>query len=623
MSFNQTLNSHCLFVCSFVNLWRRTVLSSLGRRKPHMNANAAKTQTHELSPRNGKELWLFAREMVRLLFRNAGLNTVTMHPSAWREALLIESQHFYGFDLKPLWSLWERLECSGKSFESWLNSRLLEYPFERDGLRSVKYLSNWERRVYEIRFRNGCMCWRDGDFVDGDCLVAVLAPDRTLYAAHSVKGEMHHSSFLAGGAVIAACCLNVAGGNLKSIHDKSGHYRANSHRCHFFLLEYLVYVEVLSSTSTVLFELDAFDPNACHKVNAWSYWMKLSGIGSEISIPAFVLHAKWAFAEMFRFLNAKFCFGDQFNVRNWEKYEVMEATVCTLDCFDSISKICLVYLDAAAPPSFLVNMLKCKPSVNRFLMAMRPELFFWSNESFWVMPCPDYIDVYEFIRHPKSARTRGFGLNGWFVHPSLYQSTSTMESIHDPGWHRNKILSELGFNHDVRFGSPKERLEADIGKLRDSFRQSMALDCSVGGELWKHYLATILDLNISHLVWLKEIRSKIRKHLIEEYDIHENDKVDMFFHFPTRLKTPTLHLHIRVNLVRHLLTKSRCFDLDEIINSLENGKSIADLVYSRQQTCAGFWFEDETGSEISLIGGVSAKVVPNPFAYSAVADSIF
>ncbi|GMP84565.1 hypothetical protein CsSME_00038040 [Camellia sinensis var. sinensis] len=55
--------------------------------------------------------------------------------------------------------------------------------------------------------------------------IFVVSTSKRLYAGQKKKGLFHHSSFLSGGATLAAGRLEVEDGTLKSISPYSGHYR--------------------------------------------------------------------------------------------------------------------------------------------------------------------------------------------------------------------------------------------------------------------------------------------------------------------------------------------------------------------------------------------------------------
>lgn len=59
---------------------------------------------------------------------------------------------------------------------------------------------------------------------EGTKWIFVLSTSRTLYVAEKKKGVFQHSSFLAGGATIAAGRLIAHNGILEAIWPYSGHY---------------------------------------------------------------------------------------------------------------------------------------------------------------------------------------------------------------------------------------------------------------------------------------------------------------------------------------------------------------------------------------------------------------
>mmetsp|Transcript_68811 Transcript_68811/g.124039 ORF Transcript_68811/g.124039 Transcript_68811/m.124039 type:complete len:117 (-) Transcript_68811:75-425(-) len=63
----------------------------------------------------------------------------------------------------------------------------------------------------------------------------VIGCDKTLYISVKVTGHFHHSSFLAGGACLAAGYVVVEAGKLKRISPHSGHYRPSEDNFKFLL----------------------------------------------------------------------------------------------------------------------------------------------------------------------------------------------------------------------------------------------------------------------------------------------------------------------------------------------------------------------------------------------------
>lgn len=101
---------------------------------------------------------------------------------------------------------------------------------------AVKYLSATERADCALDFDNGLIKDAQGnafDTRDAATLhsnvpraIFVMDENGNFYASkYQAVGEFHHSSLVAGGEVAAAGELEVEDGVLKTISDKSGHYR--------------------------------------------------------------------------------------------------------------------------------------------------------------------------------------------------------------------------------------------------------------------------------------------------------------------------------------------------------------------------------------------------------------
>ncbi|KAL7243057.1 hypothetical protein ACSBR1_015465 [Camellia fascicularis] len=96
----------------------------------------------------------------------------------------------------------------------------------------IKYLGPLEREQYEYIVVEGKIVNKQsGNFLDtikGMPRVKwtfVVSTSKRLYAGQKKKGLFHHSSFLSGGATLAAGRLEAEDGTLKSISPYSGHYR--------------------------------------------------------------------------------------------------------------------------------------------------------------------------------------------------------------------------------------------------------------------------------------------------------------------------------------------------------------------------------------------------------------
>ncbi|KAG5553345.1 hypothetical protein RHGRI_011274 [Rhododendron griersonianum] len=178
----------------------------------------------------------------------------------WIEA--IDPRHRYGHCLHMYYEEWCRTDA-GQPFFYWLmasvehnvtsnelDSETSDFFFWRldvgDGkevdlkdcprskLREqcIKYLGPQEREQYEYLVAEGKIVHQEsGNSLDtskglpGAKWIFVLSTTKKLYVGQKKRGVFHHSSFLAGGATLAAGRLEAEEGILKSISPYSGHYR--------------------------------------------------------------------------------------------------------------------------------------------------------------------------------------------------------------------------------------------------------------------------------------------------------------------------------------------------------------------------------------------------------------
>nr|XP_018678582.1 PREDICTED: IQ domain-containing protein IQM3-like isoform X2 [Musa acuminata subsp. malaccensis] len=162
----------------------------------------------------------------------------------WIEA--IDPRHRYGHNLHFYYDEWCKSKA-GQPFFYWLDigdGRELDL---KDCPRSilctqyVKYLSPQERGHYEYVLMDGKVVHRhSGVLLDttsatkGAKWIFVMSTTKILYAGQK-KGIFHHSSFLAGGATIAAGRFTAEKGILKCIWAYSGHYRPTEDNFNYFL----------------------------------------------------------------------------------------------------------------------------------------------------------------------------------------------------------------------------------------------------------------------------------------------------------------------------------------------------------------------------------------------------
>lgn len=163
----------------------------------------------------------------------------------WIEA--IDPRHRYGHSLHLYYEEWCKAEA-GQPFFYWLDigdGKEVDLPkCPRSKLRQqcIKYLGPQEREQYEYVVVEGKIVHQQtGKFLDtnnglpGAKWIFVMSTSERLYAGEKKKGVFHHSTFLAGGATLAAGRLVVENGILKSISAYSGHYRPTEERLDSFL----------------------------------------------------------------------------------------------------------------------------------------------------------------------------------------------------------------------------------------------------------------------------------------------------------------------------------------------------------------------------------------------------
>nr|XP_016447550.1 PREDICTED: IQ domain-containing protein IQM3-like [Nicotiana tabacum] len=155
----------------------------------------------------------------------------------WIEA--IDPRHRYGHNLHIYYEEWCNTDA-GQPFFFWLDLGdgkkvdLKECPRSKLQKQCIKYLGPQEREHYEYIVAEGKIVHKQtGNYLDTTNglpeakWIFVMSTSKNLYAGEKKRGIFHHSSFLAGGATLAAGRLGVTDGILKSISAYSGHYRPN------------------------------------------------------------------------------------------------------------------------------------------------------------------------------------------------------------------------------------------------------------------------------------------------------------------------------------------------------------------------------------------------------------
>lgn len=164
----------------------------------------------------------------------------------WLEA--IDPRHRYGHNLHLYYDVWFN-SASSQPFFYWLDvgdgkeENLDECPRTDLQHQCIKYLGPKEREAYEVIVASGKLVYRQsGDFVsttEGSKWIFILSASRIMYVGEKKKGHFQHSSFLAGGATIAAGRLVASDGVLEAVWCYSGHYRPTEE--HF--MEFISFLE--------------------------------------------------------------------------------------------------------------------------------------------------------------------------------------------------------------------------------------------------------------------------------------------------------------------------------------------------------------------------------------------
>ncbi|KAJ1274276.1 hypothetical protein BS78_05G050200 [Paspalum vaginatum] len=188
----------------------------------------------------------------------------------WIEA--IDPRHRYGHNLHFYYDVWCQSQA-GQPFFYWLDVGegkdldLAQCPRALLRKQCIRYLGPQEREHYEYIVDNGKIIHKvSGEPLDtttgpkGTKWIFVMSTAKMLYAGKKKRGEFQHSSFLAGGATIAAGRFTAENGVIKSIWAYSGHYKPSAENLSNFMnfLEGngvdLKEVEVRSSTKEDYYE---------------------------------------------------------------------------------------------------------------------------------------------------------------------------------------------------------------------------------------------------------------------------------------------------------------------------------------------------------------------------------
>lgn len=244
------------------------------------------------------------------------------------------------------------------------------------------------------------------------------------------------------------------------------------------------------------------------------------------------------------------------------KYQVPECTKLNVD-EHSLNALRDTYHQISGVTSFLRNVLDLIPGKDLDIFLSRPEYFSYlppvssGSNGFLIFPNAPYIDLNALSASPAELKDRrnGICLGAYAIHPNQNLS----------------LIEKMG----VATGFAESQVKADH---TDNKRRLS--DIEAGTDV--KYLASILDLGAEDIGMLKALQRHVLSHLAETYDVDANvDKVQLYFHFPPADVTATLHLHARVNVADHPLNQARSFGLSDVIKTLEDGRTMNELVLGR------------------------------------------
>ncbi|XP_073288038.1 IQ domain-containing protein IQM3-like [Primulina huaijiensis] len=206
----------------------------------------------------------------------------------WIEA--IDPRHRYGHSLHIYYDEWCKSNA-GQPFFYWLDLGdgkevdLKELPRSKLRQQCIKYLGPQEREHYEYVVVDGKLLQKlskkpldTNEGSPGSKWIFVVGTTKRLYAGEKKKGSFHHSSFLAGGATLAAGRLVAEDGVLKCISPYSGHYKPTDESLDCFL-------SFLGQNGVDLEEVEIRKANEDYEYADYSKMTK-DGAVSEVSQPS-------------------------------------------------------------------------------------------------------------------------------------------------------------------------------------------------------------------------------------------------------------------------------------------------------------------------------------------------
>ncbi|MGI9284567.1 MAG: hypothetical protein ACR2P1_04210 [Pseudomonadales bacterium] len=169
------------------------------------------------------------------------------HASYWLEYL--DPQHRPGYVLAPNWQAWLTDAAAVAAKQSfWAHIGTILAPADIDVL--VKYYPEspvYDNLDYLLHFVGTTLTdaldvtfdsrTNTTHFSDVGWAIFVVSPENKFFAGSHEVGKHHHSSFLGGGAVLAAGEIVVDDGKVCVLTAKSGHYRPSPQNLRNFVLQ--------------------------------------------------------------------------------------------------------------------------------------------------------------------------------------------------------------------------------------------------------------------------------------------------------------------------------------------------------------------------------------------------
>lgn len=175
---------------------------------------------------------------VRLLTGPADFRKIGKNQSYWLEFL--DPQHRPGFQLSPMYSFWladqdaidnkkSFWDCIGTVLNPDKVDILVKYYPQKENYFKEKHMLHFDGgRIKDHWDDNYTTSDKETHFSGNGWAIFVVSPEGEFFSGSHAVGRHHHSSFLGGGAIMAAGELVVDDGVIRIITAKSGHYRPSA-----------------------------------------------------------------------------------------------------------------------------------------------------------------------------------------------------------------------------------------------------------------------------------------------------------------------------------------------------------------------------------------------------------